>query len=134
MSHTGEIYRCCDNGGPVPPLASIAGVAAGSGWQAIAAVKGWRCSSNAVREGQSQQRPHTSRGTTAATNTMAFFVRIDVFVCWHEGGCGNNSSGNVFALMATRAGGRWPNKCRRGEKENMVSVGTLFDGYIRKLT
>ena len=33
-------------------------------------------------------------------NAVAFFARMDAFVCWQGGGCGDNGGGDVLALAA----------------------------------
>ena len=36
-------------------------------------------------------------------NAVAFFARMDAFVCWQGGGCGDNGGGDVLALAACKS-------------------------------
>ena len=47
-------------------------------------------------------------------NAVAFFARMDAFIHWRGGGCGNNGGGNVLALAACKS---WQWTARREREE-----------------
>jgi len=53
--------------------------------------------------GDPNNNPRARRGATAVANAVAFFVRMDVFVCWRGGGCGDNGGGDVLVLAACKS-------------------------------
>ncbi len=62
--------------------------------------------------------PCTRRGAMAMANNVAFFLRMDTFVCWQRGRCGNNGGGDVLVLAAARAGSGRLGESRWGEEED----------------
>ena len=56
-------------------------------------------------------------------NAVAFFARMNAFVHWQGGGCGDNDGSNVLKLVAARVGSEKLGESGRGGEEEAVTRG-----------